>query len=402
MIPFHQPTRVPEELGLVAQVLSGQSADRHFNRECDLFLQDRLGVSYATLTPSCTHALELAALALEIGPGDEIVVPAFTFPSTANAFLLRGARLVFADVEHDTLNIDPVGLDRLIGPRTRAIVVLHYAGISCDMDAIMSIAGAAEIPVVEDAAHALFGTYKGRPLGTIGAVGAFSFHRTKNFCCGEGGAFVTDNQRLADIAEVVREKGTNRSQFMRGLVHKYEWVREGSSYIVADILAAQLVAQLARAQEIQGKRKRIFERYQAGLADWASAQGVRQPKIQEGCDPAWHLYYLVMPSEEIRDRFLSYLRSQQVEAAFHYVPLHLTPMGRRLGGQSGDAPVTEQVAAGLVRLPFYTDLSEGDQDRVIDVVRSFEIRLNRRRGSTSLAQRNRPATTSPATTAASD
>ena len=373
MIPFNRPTRVPEELELVSQVLSGQSPGGHFNRECDSFFRDRLGVSYSTLTPSCTHALEMAALALDIRPGDEVIVPSFTFTSTANAFLLRGARLIFADISPSTLNIDPESLGRLISPRTRAIVVLHYAGIACDMDAIMDIAGGAGIPVVEDAAHALFGAYKGQPLGTIGAMGAFSFQNTKNFSCDEGGAFVTNDARLAEIAEIVREKGTNRSQFMRGLLHKYEWVSEGSSYILADVLAAQLLAQLGRAEEIQDKRKRIFERYQEGLADWASAQCVRQPTIPNGCDPAWHLYYLIMPSEEVRDRFLSYLRSHQVASAFHYIPLHITPMGRRLGGQIGDAPVTEQMAASLVRLPFYTDLSESDQARVIDVVRSFEV-----------------------------
>jgi dTDP-4-amino-4,6-dideoxygalactose transaminase len=373
MVPFNRPTRVPEELELVSQVLSGQSAGGYFNRECDRVLKERLGVSYSTLTPSCTHALEMAALVLDIRPDDEVILPSFTFTSTANAFLLRGARLVFADISPNTLNIDPDGLERLITPRTRAIVVMHYAGIACDMDAIMDIAGAAGIPVVEDAAHALFGAYKGRPLGTIGAIGAFSFQNTKNFSCDEGGAFVTNDERLAEIAEVVREKGTNRSQFMRGLLHKYEWVREGSSYILADVLAAQLLAQFGRAQEIQDKRKTIFERYQEALADWASAQGVRRPTIPNGCDPAWHLYYLIMNSEEERDRFLTHLRSHQVAAAFHYIPLHMTPMGRSLGGQVGDAPVTEQMASSLVRLPFYTDLSASDQDRVIDVVRSFEV-----------------------------
>lgn len=371
MVPFGRPTRVPEELELVSQVLLGQTASGHFNRECDRFFRERLGVSYATMTPSCTHALELAALALEIQPGDEVIVPAFTFTSTANAFLLRGARLVFADIRPDTLNIDPAEVRRLVSPRTRAIVVMHYAGIACDMDPIMSIAEAAGIPVIEDAAHALFGTYKGRPLGTIGAMGAFSFQYTKNFTCDEGGLFVTNNPELAELAEIIREKGTNRSQFLRGLLHKYEWVREGSSYLLADVLAAQLFAQLARAEEIQEKRKIIFQRYQTGLADWAVDQGVRQPTIPEGCDPAWHLYYLIMPSEDLRDRFLSHMRSHDVGAAFHYIALHLTPMGRSLGGQPGDAPVTEQAAASLVRPPFYTDLTESEQDRVIEVIRSF-------------------------------
>ena len=386
MVPFHRPTQVAEELELVSQVLSGQSLDGQFNGECDRFLEKRLGVAYSTLTPSCTHALELAALALEIGPDDEVIVPSFSFPSTANAFLLRGARLVFADIQPDTLNVDPASLERLIGPRTRAIVVVHYAGVACDMDPIMAMADAAGIPVIEDAAHAFLGAYKGRALGTIGAIAAFSFHRTKNFSCGEGGAFVTNDPRVAEIAEIVREKGTNRSEFMRGLVHKYEWVREGSSYVLADLLAAQLLAQFAHADEIQAKRRAIFERYQAGLADWAAAQGVRQPKVPASCDPAWHLYYLTMPSEEVRDGFLSGLRSHHIGAAFHYPALHLTPMGRHLGGKPGDAPVTEAVANRVVRLPFYTDLTEGDQDRVIEVVRSFGDRPYRRRRASRLAK----------------
>ena len=370
-IPFHSPTRVAEELQLVSRVLSGETPGGHFNKQCDEFFRARLGVPYATMTPSCTHALELSALALDIQAGDEVIVPAFTFTSTANAFLLRGARLVFADIQPDTLNIAPAELKRLITPRTRAIVVMHYAGIACDMSAIMQIADAAGIPVVEDAAHALFGTYKGQELGTIGAMGTFSFQYTKNFSCDEGGLFVTKNTDLAEIAEVVREKGTNRSQFLRGLLHKYEWVREGSSYIMADTLAAQLFAQLGRADEIQEKRRLIFERYQAGLADWALDQGAKRPTVPDDCGPAWHLYYLVMPSEASRDRFLTHLRSQGIGAAFHYIALHLTPMGRSLGGKPGDLPVTEQMAASLVRVPFYTDLSESDQMRVIDAVRSF-------------------------------
>jgi dTDP-4-amino-4,6-dideoxygalactose transaminase len=371
MIPFHRPTHVGEEFGLVSQVLSGELPQGHFNGECDRFLRDRLSVSYATLTPSCTAALELAALALEIAPGDEVIVPAFSFTSTANAFLLRGAHIVFADIDAGTLNLDPAGLRSLITDRTRAIVVVHYAGIACDMDAIMQIAGAAGVPVVEDAAHALFGAYKGRALGTIGAIGAFSFHHTKNFSCDEGGAFVTNDAALADIAQVVRAKGTNRGEFDRGLVNKYEWVREGSSFSTADILAAQLLAQFSRAEEIQDKRKAIFERYHAGLADWAMAQGVRRPTIPDACNPAWHLYYLIMPSEQARDRFISHLHADGIGAAFHYTPLHQTPMGLRLGGRAGDAPVSEQTAERLVRLPLHTDLSAADQDHVIDAARSF-------------------------------
>lgn len=386
MVPFHKPTRVPEELERVAQVLSGAVPADHFNKICDRLLEERLGVSYATLTPSCTHALEMSALALEIAPGDEVIVPAFTFTSTANAFLLRGANLVFADITPDTLNMDPASLERSITPRTRAIVLLHYAGISCDMDAIMGIANAAGIPVVEDAAHALFGSYRGRQLGTIGAAGTFSFHRTKNFTCDEGGAFLSSDRRLSEAAEMIREKGTNRSQFMRGLVHKYQWVREGSSYILADMLAAQLSAQLERATEIQEKRKAVFLRYQTGLADWAESEGVHLPEVTAGCDPAWHLHYMVMSSEETRDAFLDHLRARNIGAAFHYVALHLTPMGRRLGGKPGDAPVSERSASSLVRLPFYTDLSENDQSEVIDAVRSFRMSKGRPASSARSAE----------------
>jgi dTDP-4-amino-4,6-dideoxygalactose transaminase len=372
MIPFHRPTRAPGELGLMSEALLGDYDEDHFNRQGAGLLQSRLDVAYATLTPSCTDALELAALALEIQPGDEVIVPAFTFSSTANAFLLRGARLVFADVSPDTLNIDPTRVAALITPRTRAIVVMHYAGIACDMDAILAAAG--KIPVIEDAAHALFGAYRGRALGTLGTASAFSFHRTKNLTCEEGGAFVTNDGRLAGVAEIIREKGTNRAAFMRGAVQKYEWVRTGSSFILAETLAARLCAQLRHADEIQARRRRIFERYQEGLADWAAANGVVQPTVQEGCEPAWHLYYLVMPSEEARDRLLYHLGTRQIGSALHYVPLHLTPMGRRLGARPGDAPVSERAASRLLRLPFFTDLAQEDQDRVIDVVGAFQAR----------------------------
>jgi dTDP-4-amino-4,6-dideoxygalactose transaminase len=373
MVPFHRPTRVAEELASIAESLrEGQSASASaFGKLCAQRLSETLGVSYAAMTTSCTHALELAALALGVEPGSDVVVPSFTFTSTANAFVLRGARIRFADIQPDTLNLDPRHLDRLVSRDTRAIIAMHYAGVACDMDAIMAIAGAHGATVVEDAAHALFGFYRGRPLGTIGAIGTFSFHRTKNFSCDEGGAFVTDNSDLAEAAEIIREKGTNRAQFLRGMIQKYEWVRDGSSYVLAEILAAQLFAQLEQAAEIQNKRRNIWVRYQDNLRDWAEREGVRQPHVPEGCEPAWHLYYLVMPSPEARDRLLDDLRADGIGAAFHYPPLHLTPMGRRLGGRPGDAPVAEWVAERLLRLPFYTDLSESDQARVVDAVCAF-------------------------------
>lgn len=373
MVPFHRPTHVIEEFGCIAESLrNGQSTGASaFGKLCAQKLCDTFGVRYAAMTTSCTHALELAALALAIQPGDEVIVPSFTFTSTANAFVLRGARIRFADIQPDTLNLDPHHLEQLVTRNTRAIVAMHYAGVACDMSAIMNIATAHSVPVVEDAAHALFGTYRGRSLGTIGAIGTFSFHRTKNFSCDEGGAFVTDNPELGEAAEIIREKGTNRAQFLRGMIQKYEWIREGSSYVLAELLAAQLFAQLERAQEIQDKRRRVWLRYQDGLRDWAESEGVRQPHIPANCDPAWHLYYVVMPSPQARDRLLDDLRAAGIGAAFHYPPLHLTPMGHRLGGRPGDAPVAEWAAERLLRPPFYTDLSESDQERVMDTMRAF-------------------------------
>jgi dTDP-4-amino-4,6-dideoxygalactose transaminase len=373
MIPFNGSTRAPEEIELVrAALLAGDDqSEAHYADQCTRILGNLLDCSYATLTPSCTAALELAALVLRIGPGDEVIVPSFTFSSTANAFLLRGARIVFADIQKDTLCLDPEDVERKLGPRTRAIVAMHYAGIACDMDRLTALSRASNASLIEDAAHALFGKLDGRALGAIGDMGAFSFHRTKNLSCDEGGAFVTNNPEYAEAAEVIREKGTNRSQFMQGLVHKYEWVREGSSFIMAELLAAKLLAQLRWAEQVQARRRDIWLRYQRALANWAADEGVQQPHVPEGCEPAWHLYHLVMPSAEDRTRMLEHLRARDVGAAFHYLPLHLTPSGRGLGGSAGDAPVSEWAAARLVRLPFFTSLSSDDQDRVIDAVLSF-------------------------------
>jgi dTDP-4-amino-4,6-dideoxygalactose transaminase len=372
-IPFNKPTFVQEEIELISEAVRNASSleEAHFTKVCCSELSKSLNTSYVTLTTSCTHALELAALVLRISPGDEVIVPSYTFTSTANAFVLRGAKVVFADIRDDTLNLDPDHVEQLVTPRTRAIVAMHYAGIACDMDRLRAIASSARAYLVEDAAHAVWGSHRGRPLGTVGDIGAFSFHRTKNFSCGEGGAFVTNDAALAEAAEIAREKGTNRSQFMRGLVHKYEWVEAGSSYIMADLLAAQLLAQLRHARDIQSKRRHIWMRYQSELKDWARHEGIQLPVVPEYCDPAWHLYHLVLGSEEDRDAMLDHLRSRGVAAAFHYLPLHLTPMGRRLGGRAGDAPVVERTASRLVRLPFFTDLTDSEIDRVLDTVVRF-------------------------------
>jgi dTDP-4-amino-4,6-dideoxygalactose transaminase len=375
MIPFHSRTRVQREAAYVTRSL-GEERVRDvgkFTQYCEQILCSRLGVEHAFLTPSCTHALELAALVLDIRPGDEVIVPSFTFSSTINAFVLRGARPRFVDIDPRTMNLDPAAVERALTGRTRAIVAMHYAGIACDMDAIVSLARAHGAAVVEDAAHALFGTYRGRPLGSIGAIGTFSFHRTKNVSCDEGGAFVTNDHSLAERAEIAREKGTDRSRFLKGMAQKYEWIREGSSYTVADIVAAQLAAQLEVADGIQSRRSAVWRRYQDELRDWAGATGVQQPHVPDECLPAWHLYHLVLPSSDLRDQLMDHLRGQGVASAFHYLPLHLSPMGLRLGGRPGDAPVAERVASRLIRLPFFTDLSAEQQDRVISAVRSFRI-----------------------------
>jgi dTDP-4-amino-4,6-dideoxygalactose transaminase len=372
-VPFNRPTGAPDEGAYIADCLAREYAkgNSHYSNACNTVLATVLGVGHASLTPSCTHALEMAALTLDLGPEDEIIAPSFTFTSTVNAFVLRGAKPRFADIRPDTLNIDPQSVERLITPKTRAIIAMHYAGIACDMEALRKLADDAGAFLIEDAAHAFLGTYRGRQLGTIGTIGTFSFHKTKNFSCGEGGAFVTNDHAIAEQAELVREKGTDRSLFLKGMVEKYQWIRAGSSYVIAEILAAQLLSQLEKRDQIQRKRETIWVRYQHDLADWAERLDVRQPHIPNECGPAWHLYHLVLPTERMRDRFLDHLREHGVGGAFHYLPLHLTPMGRTLGGEIGDAPLTESIAPRLVRLPFFTDMTPSEQDRVVDVVRSF-------------------------------
>ncbi len=375
MIPFNRPTIVGRELYYISQViLNGHAAgDGLFTRKCQQLLEEVLGAPKVLLTTSCTDALEMAALLLDIQPGDEVIVPAFTFVSTVNAFVLRGARPVFADVRADTLNLDESQLETLITPRTKAIVPVHYAGVGCEMDHICAVASRAGVTVVEDNAHGLFGRYRGRYLGTFGQLATQSFHETKNFSCGEGGALVINTPELIDRAEVIREKGTNRSRFFRGQVDKYTWVDLGSSFLPSDILAAFLYAQLEERDRIQAQRQQIWERYNASLARWASQNGVRLPVIPSHCEQSYHMFYLLMPTLHDRERFIAHLRERDILAVFHYQPLHLSEMGRRFGGKEGQCPVTEDVSERLVRLPFYNDLSIEDQERVIEAVCSFEI-----------------------------
>ena len=324
------------------------------------------------LTTSCTHAIEMAAFLLNIGPGDEVIVPSFTFVSTANAFAIRGARPVFADIRSDTLNLDERLLASLITERTRAIVPVHYAGVGCEMRSILDLAAAHRIAVVEDNAHGLFAKHDGRLLGTFGCLATQSFHETKNVTCGEGGALVINDRSLIDRAEIIREKGTNRSRYFRGQVDKYTWVDVGSSYLPSDILAGFLLAQLEASEQIQAQRCRIWHRYQDSLADWAGRHGVQQPFVPASSEQAYHMYYLILPSLDVRQRLIAFLKSQGILAAFHYVSLHLSDMGQRFGGRPGQCPVTETVSERLVRLPFYNSLSESEQSEVIETIQRFD------------------------------
>jgi dTDP-4-amino-4,6-dideoxygalactose transaminase len=374
-IPFNRSGIEGQELHHVGQsVAVGQIAgDQGYSRKCQALLEEVLGAPKVLLTTSCTHALELAALLLDIGPDDEVIVPSFTFVSTANAFVLRGARIRFADIRPDTLNIDEKQIESLVGPRTRAMVPVHYAGVGCEMDPLLAIARAHRIAIVEDNAHGLFGKYKQRWLGTLGTLATQSFHETKNITCGEGGALVINDPAFVERAEVMREKGTNRSRFFRGQVNKYSWVDLGSSYVMSDVLAAFLYGQLEVWRQIQDKRKRIWQRYHAELADWAAARDIRCPIVPEGCEQAYHMYYLILPSLAIRQALIAFLKARGILAVFHYLPLHLSPMGQKLGGRPGDCPVSETLSDRLLRLPFFNSLDPTSQGRVIDAIRDFKF-----------------------------
>lgn len=373
-IPFNKPTLIGNELEYIADaVRSGKiSGDASYTHKCHTFFEQTLGVPKALLTTSCTHALEMAAILLDLKPGDEVIIPSFTFVSTANAVVLRGATPVFIDIRPDTLNLDERLLEAHITPHTRAIFVVHYAGVACEMDTILQVAAKHNIAVVEDNAHGLFGTYKGKFLGTFGVMATQSFHETKNFTCGEGGALLINDPALVERAEIIREKGTNRSRFFRGMVDKYTWVDVGSSYLPSDVLAAYLYAQLEVRDEIQSRRERIWNTYWEQLGDWAAKHDVRLPIVPKECQHPFHMFYLLMPSLEIRQAFIEHMKSCGILSVFHYLPLHLSDMGRSFGGKVGDCPVTEDISDRLVRLPFYNDLSPEQQMRVIQAIYSFE------------------------------
>jgi len=373
-IPFNRPSLVGPELRYVAEAIERghASGDGFFTQRCQALLEEVLGVPKVFLTTSGTHALEMIALLLDVRSGDEFVLPSFTFVSTANAFVLRGARPVFADLRPDTLNMDESQIERLVSPRTKVIVAVHYAGVGCEMDAIHEVAGRHRVTVVEDNAQGLFARYRGRPLGALGTLAAQSFHETKNITCGEGGALVIRDPRYVPRAEIIREKGTNRSRFFRGQVDKYTWVDLGSSYLPSELLAAFLLAQLEGRTEIQEKRRHIWEYYQAHLVDWAATRGVGLPVVPSWCEQPYHMFYLRLPSLRARQSLIDHLKAHGILSVFHYVPLHLSDMGQRFGGKPGDCPVTEDVSDRLHRLPFYTSLTPADQARVVDVILGWD------------------------------
>ncbi|MBK9029864.1 MAG: dTDP-4-amino-4,6-dideoxygalactose transaminase [Myxococcales bacterium] len=368
-IPFNRPHRTGREVPYLTEAIAGDHwrGDGPFTRRASGLLSARLADLPVLLTTSCTHALELAALLLELRPGDEVIVPAFTFVSTASAIALRGARVVFADVDPRTLNLDPAAAAAQVGPRTRAIACVHYAGVACDLDALTGLG----VPLIEDNAHGLFGRWRDRPLGTFGALATQSFHDTKNLGCGEGGALVLGDPAYVERAEILREKGTNRARFFRGQVDKYTWVDVGSSFLPADLLAAVLTAQLEDADVIQAARHAVWARYHVELAPWAARHGVQQPHLPDGAAHPAHIYWLRVRDLATRTRLLAHLAERGVGATFHYQPLHLSDVGRRAGGAVGDCPVTELAADTLVRLPLYADLTMAEVDRVIAAVTGF-------------------------------
>jgi dTDP-4-amino-4,6-dideoxygalactose transaminase len=372
-INFNKPYIANKQSSYILEAVQSRhiSGDGIFTKKCHSFLEKELSVPKVLLTTSCTHALDMSAMLLGLKNGDEVIVADFTFVSTVNAFVLRGAKPIFCDIRPDTLNLDETLLEGLITPRTRAIYLVHYAGVGCEMDSIMEIAGHHDIPVVEDNAHGLFGKYHGKHLGTFGCMATQSFHETKNFTCGEGGALLINDPKYFEEAEIIREKGTNRSRFFRGLVDKYTWVSVGSSYLPSDILAAMLLAQLEEKDFIQSKRQTIWATYRKELSDWSESNQVLLPTVPDECDQTYHMFYMLMPDLDTRTKFINYLKEQGIMAVFHYLPLNLSDMGRKYGGREGDCPVTEKISDQLVRLPFYNDLGQVEQFHVIEAIRKF-------------------------------
>lgn len=366
-VPFNRPYMTGRELSYIAQAHANAhlSGDGPFTKRCHAWLEAELGTKKALLTQSCTAALEMSALLLDLEPGDEVIMPSFTFVSTANAFVLRGAVPVFVDIRPDTLNMDETLIEAAITPKTRAICVVHYAGVACEMDAIMEIAARHGLPVIEDAAQGIFSRYKDRPLGAIGALGALSFHETKNVVSGEGGALLVNDEAFVERAEIIREKGTNRSRFFRGQVDKYTWVEVGSSYLPGEIISAFLAAQFEEAETITARRMALWDRYHAWAEPWERAGRLRRPIVPVHCTHNAHMYYMLLPDLADRTRFIAELKEREVFAVFHYIPLHSSPAGLKYARTHGTLARTDELSDRLVRMPLWVGMEE-HMDQVLE------------------------------------
>jgi dTDP-4-amino-4,6-dideoxygalactose transaminase len=371
--PFNRPFIVGKELFYIAQAVTfgNLGGDGHFTQSCCRLLEDQFEIPKVLLTPSCTAALELAALLCDLEPGDEVILPSYTFVSTANAIARTGARPVFVDIRPDTLNLDERLIEPAIGERTKAIVPVHYAGVSCEMDEIMAIAKAHDLLVVEDAAQAVYGSYRDRPLGSIGHLGTYSFHETKNYISGEGGALCVNDASLLERAEILRDKGTNRQMFLRGEVKKYEWVAIGSSYVPSEIVSAFLFGQLEEMEHIADRRRSVYQFYQEQLSGLEEQGLLRRPIVPKHCYTNYHLFYILLSSRQIRDAMELFLAERGVQAITHFEPLHSSPMGNRFGYKIGDLPVTESVAGRILRIPLYYEITSLQQAYVVDCIKEF-------------------------------
>ncbi|MBE3092249.1 MAG: dTDP-4-amino-4,6-dideoxygalactose transaminase [Chloroflexi bacterium] len=372
-IPFNKPQLTGKELYYIKKAVSSGwiSGDGLFTKKCNKFIENKYSVKRVLLTTSCSSALDMSAILLNVKPGSEVILPTFTFVSTANSFLVRGARLRFIDIREDTLNIDETKIEDSINQRTKAIIVVHYAGVSCEMNKIMDIARRNNLSVVEDAAHGIGCTYEGMYLGTIGDIGCYSFHETKNVTCGEGGAILINNDKFSERAEIIREKGTNRNKFYRGEIDKYTWVDIGSSYLPSEILSAFLYAQLENIETIARNRLDTWQYYYKGLEDLEKKEFLRRPIIPENCKHNGHMFYILLNDNKTRDLLISYLKSRGISVVFHYLPLHLSPMGLRMGYKKGDFPITEKISDCILRLPIFYKIRKSHQDTVIEEIHNF-------------------------------
>ncbi len=367
VIPFNKPFVAGKELYYIAQAvtLGNLAGDGYFTQQCSQLLEREFRIDKVFMTPSCTAALEMAAILCELGPEDEVILPSYTFVSTANAIVRVGAKPVFVDIRADTLNIDERKIEKAINSKTKAILPVHYAGVGCEMDKIMDVARKHSLFVIEDAAQGVGAFYNNRALGSIGHLGTYSFHETKNYICGEGGAICINDPRMVKRAEIIRDKGTNRREFFRGEIDKYTWVDIGSSHVPSEIVCAFLYAQLEMMNNIAERRKSIYKHYRTLLKPLEVEGFLSLPHIPEDCESNYHMFYILLPNQEVRNALLAYLKQHHIMAVFHFVPLHSSPMGKNFGAMAGELPVTEEVSGRLLRLPFFFEMTQDEQITVV-------------------------------------